>query len=130
MTLSLFRAARFPQPVSVLATLAVAMTVPIAAAASVFLDSYTKAQPVIAKAVEAYGGAEKINGINSVYFRSDTTTHQRYQSEKLGPPFDTQQGYTEIAYDQAANSLMAGGGSANFAGGQITKGEEGVQVDS
>jgi glyoxylase-like metal-dependent hydrolase (beta-lactamase superfamily II) len=91
---------------------------------------YTKAQPVIAKAVEAYGGAEKINGINSVYFRSDTTTHQRYQSEKLGPPFDTQQGYTEIAYDQAANSLMAGGGSANFAGGQITKGEEGVQVDS
>ena len=130
MTLPLFRAARLAQPVSVLATLAVAMIVPIAAAASVFLDSYTKAQPVIAKAVEAYGGAEKINGINSVYFKSETTTRQRYQSEKLGPPFDTQEGYTEIAYDQAANSLMAGGGGPNFAGSQIAKGEEGVQVDS
>jgi glyoxylase-like metal-dependent hydrolase (beta-lactamase superfamily II) len=97
--------------------------------ASVFLDSYVKAQPIIKRAVEAYGGAEKINGITSVYFRSETTTHQRYQSEKLGPPFDTQEGYTEIAYDQASNSLMAGGGGPTFAGSQIVTGEEGVQVD-
>jgi len=130
MKLGIFRAARFVRPASILVTLTAATLIPVPAVASVFLDSYVKAQPVIARAVEAYGGAEKINGINSVYFKSETTTHQRYQSEKLGPPFDTQEGYTEIAYDQAANSLMAGGGGANFAGSQITKGEEGVQVDS
>ena len=67
MTLSLFRAVLFVRPVAVLAGLAM----PVAVSASVFLDSYVKAQPVIQRAVEAYGGAEKINGINSVYFRSE-----------------------------------------------------------
>jgi glyoxylase-like metal-dependent hydrolase (beta-lactamase superfamily II) len=129
MNLSLIRAALFVRPFAVLAGLAV-LAVPVAVSASVFLDSYVKAQPVIQRAVEAYGGAEKINGINSVYFRFETTTNQRYQSEKLGPPFDQQAGYSEIAYDQAANSLMVGGGGPNFAGSQISKDEEGVQVDS
>ena len=32
--------------------------------AEVFLDAYTKAQPVIDKAVSAYGGPEKIGAIN------------------------------------------------------------------
>jgi glyoxylase-like metal-dependent hydrolase (beta-lactamase superfamily II) len=130
MTLSLYRAARLVRPTSLVALLATAIALPITSSASVFLDSYVKAQPVIKRAVEAYGGAEKMNGITSLYFRSETTTHQRYQSEKLGPPFDTQEGYTEIAWDQEANSLMVGGGNANFAGGQIVKDEEGVQVDS
>ena len=129
MTLSLFRAARLARAVSLAAALVATIALPMTSSASVFLDSYVKAQPVIKRAVEAYGGAEKINDIKSVYFRSETTTHQRYQSEKLGPPFDTQEGYTEIAWDQAANSLMAGGGNVNFAGGQIVKCEEGIQVD-
>ena len=130
MTLPPFRAARFVRPVSILVGLAAALAIPMTSLASVFLDSYVKAQPVIKRAVEAYGGADKINGITSVYFRSDTTTHQRYQSEKLGPPFDTQDGYTEIAYDMTANSLLAGGGNSLFSGSQIVRGEEGVQLDS
>jgi glyoxylase-like metal-dependent hydrolase (beta-lactamase superfamily II) len=112
-----------------LLALAGVMYLPFAAAEGVFLSTYTKAQPVIKRAVEAYGGAEAINGITSVYYRADTTTYQRYQSPRLGPPFQQQAGYTEIAYDIAANSLLAGGGNNLFNGGQIVRGEEGIQFD-
>lgn len=98
------------------------------ARAEVFLDAYTKAQPVISRMVEAYGGAEVITSINTVYFKEDNTVYQRYQSRRLGPPFDTVPTMTEIAYDKATGNFFADFGG-QFPTRQIVNGDDTLQID-
>lgn len=63
----------------------------------VFLSRYAGAQPVIQRAVDAYGGVERLRGLVSMRFRSEGTIYQRYQSRVPGPPFDALDG-NEHAY--------------------------------
>ncbi|UCC14725.1 MAG: MBL fold metallo-hydrolase [Gammaproteobacteria bacterium] len=96
--------------------------------AEVFLDAYTKAQPVIDKAVNAYGGPEKIGSIETFHIHETTKIRQRYQSRKLGPPFDIVEGSTDIAFDRANGHFRASFGGP-FPTMQIRHGDESQQID-
>lgn len=96
--------------------------------AAVFLDAYTKAQPVISNMVDAYGGADVIGAIDTIYFKEDITVFQRYQSRRLGPPFDTVPTTTEIAYDRGTGNFSADFGG-QFPTRQIVNGDDSVQID-
>ena len=63
-----------------------------AAGADVFLSRYAGAQPVIQRAVEAYGGADRLRALTSIRMRTKGTIFQRYQSRVPGPPFDAVEG--------------------------------------
>ncbi len=98
------------------------------ARAEVFLDAYDKAQPVISRMVEAYGGAGTIGSINTILFKEDITVFQRYQSRRLGPPFDIVPASTEIAYDKGTGNFFADFGG-QFPVRQIVNGDDSVQID-
>ncbi len=110
-----------------LATVAGVISAP-SANAQVFLDVYARAQPVITNMVEAYGGADTITAINTVHFKENNTIFQRYQSRRLGPPFDTVPTTTELAYDKATGNFYAAFGG-QFPVRQIVNGEESIQID-
>lgn len=107
---------------------ALILTAGTTAYADVFLNAYTRAQPVIEKAVDAYGGVETVTGITSIHYREDNTATQRYQSQKLGPPFDTAPGDTEIAWDRSSGNFMASFGG-QFPAMQLVIGEDSQQID-
>jgi hypothetical protein len=104
------------------------LTVGAVAQADVFLNAYTRAQPVIERAVDAYGGVETVTSITSIHYREDNTASQRYQSRKLGPPFDTAPGATEIAWDRSSGNFLASFGG-QFPAIQLVIGEDSQQID-
>ena len=66
-----------------------------------WLESYKRAQEVIKEAVEAHGGIDKLNGIETLHMRLEGVTYQRYQSPTLERPFNTVPTWTEIAFSSS-----------------------------
>ena len=96
------------------------------------LQAVNRAGEVIDAALEAYGGAEAIAGLNSVARKSHFTTWATNQSRSPGPPWDEaeQMSFSAIDFE---NKTFVGknkgtGGGFDFDGSQIIKGEEGWQV--
>lgn len=113
---------------SVAAVISLSLAVIGVSQAEVFLDAYTKAQPVIDKAVSAYGGPEKIGAIDTFHVLEKTKIQQRYQSRRLGPPFDVVEGSTDIAFDRTSGNFRASFGGP-FPTMQIVRGEDSQQID-
>lgn len=61
-------------------------------AADVFLSAYAGAQPVIQRTINAYGGADRLQTLETIYLKTEGTIYQRYQSRVPGPPFDELEG--------------------------------------
>lgn len=59
-----------------------------AAAEDLYLDRFQRAQPIISATVEAYGGIDRLRAIETLIWETEGQNFQRYQSERLGPPFD------------------------------------------
>ncbi|MGB5621850.1 MAG: MBL fold metallo-hydrolase [Gammaproteobacteria bacterium] len=96
---------------------------PIAApAADVFLSAYAGAQPVIRRTVDAYGGTDRLQALKTLYFRTEGTIYQRYQSRLPGPPFDAIEG-NENTYllDLAGNRFIGEFRGPVFANGLIIR---------
>ena len=94
-----------------------------------WLESYKRAQEVIKEAVEAHGGIDKLNGIETLHMRLEGVTYQRYQSPTLERPFNTVPTWTEIAFDTNSDQFLVENGGQFFVGRTITTGETTQAVD-
>jgi glyoxylase-like metal-dependent hydrolase (beta-lactamase superfamily II) len=103
-------------------------------AASPTLDSYRQARQVLDAAVAASGGAERINGIETVLLDQTGTGHARNQSAVPAGPFLDIPNTRRSALDLKQNWSMVeftgsfAGGNV-FAGRQVLKGEDKLVID-
>jgi glyoxylase-like metal-dependent hydrolase (beta-lactamase superfamily II) len=97
------------------------------------LNAVNKANAVIDSAIEAYGGAEAIQNLNSVARKSHFTTWATNQSRTPGAPWDENELENFQAIDFENETFVGRNkgeqGGFEFNGGQIIKGEEGWQLD-
>ena len=77
-----------------------------AAEESLPLKAVNKANEVIDAALEAYGGAEAIAGLNSVARKSHFTTWATNQSRNPGPPWDENEQMNFSAIDFAQQTFV------------------------
>jgi len=70
------------------------------------LDSYAKARKVIDAAVEAAGGAERLNGIETVVLETKGTTWARNQSPKVDKPFEAVGQNGRVILDLTGSRLL------------------------
>lgn len=96
------------------------------------LKAVNRANEVIDAAIEAYGGAEKIAGLNSVTRKSHFTTWATNQSISPGPPWDENEQWNFSAIDFENRTFVGknkgSGGGFDFNGSQLIKGDEGWQI--
>jgi len=69
-------------------------------------SSYSKARSVIDAAVAAAGGAERLNGIETVTLVTSGTTWARNQSPKVGKPFQAVAQNGRVILDLTGNRLL------------------------
>lgn len=97
------------------------------------LKAVNEANTVIDAVIEAYGGAEAIDGLNSVARKSTFTTWATNQSLRPGPPWDEGQQINFAAVDFAAQTFVGKqkgqGGGYDFNNTQVVQGDEGWFVD-
>ncbi len=82
------------------------------------VESYRKARKVLDAAVEAVGGAERINAIETVTIVRKGTTHARNQSSKVTPPYQTLPQGGQTALDLKRGWLLFEN-DARFPGGFV-----------
>jgi len=70
-----------------------------AAPANASLETYSKAREVIDAAVEASGGADRLNGITTVVTERSGTTWARNQSPKVAKPFEANEQAGRVILD-------------------------------
>lgn len=97
------------------------------------LQAVNKAGAVIDAAIEAYGGAEAISGLNTVARKSVFTTWATFQSRVPGPPWDEGR-QTNFSAVDLENKVFVGkadgvAGGFEFSGGPLIRGEEGWNLD-
>ena len=96
------------------------------------LKAVNRANEVIDAAIEAYGGAEKIAGLNSVTRKSHFTTWATNQSRSPGPPWDENEQWNFSAIDFENRTFVGKNkgstGGFDFNGSQLIKDEEGWQI--
>ena len=103
------------------------------AAESIPLTAVNKANEVIDAAIQAYGGADKLSNLNTIFRKSNFHTWATYQSKRPGPPWD--QNNTEswaavnFADEQFRNWNTGSGGGFDFTGGQLINGENSYAFD-
>jgi glyoxylase-like metal-dependent hydrolase (beta-lactamase superfamily II) len=78
-----------------------------ASPANASLDAYHKAREVIDAAVEASGGADRINGISSVVTDRKGTAWARNQSPKVAKPFEANEQSGRVILDLEGGRLVA-----------------------
>ncbi len=92
-----------------------------------------RAQTIISNAVEAYGGAERLNAMNSLIIRNETTAIASGQSRNPGPPFDrnTNAGLDAIDFENSifVNQARGNGGGFEFDNATIINGEQSYQLN-
>lgn len=90
-------------------------------------DNVRKSQQIINQTLTTYGGSEKISGFNSVIVDYAVTNVNAGQSRKPTPPWDESNSDRLDAFDfvnQIAVTRFSGsGGGGNFAGTNVTNGE-------
>lgn len=80
------------------------------------LPSYQRARRVVAAAVEAMGGLEKLRGINAVQVRHEGVGHWRNQSPRVAPPWASTPTNGLLVIDFRGNRLFWDNATA-FPGG-------------
>ena len=97
------------------------------------LQSVNKANEVIDAAIEAYGGAEALDGLRSVAQKQHFTTWATGQSRKPGPPWDQAEAKNVNAIDLEqeifVNHNAGEGGGFVFDQGVIINGEDSWQLN-
>ncbi len=96
-------------------------------------QSVDKAGTVIDKVIEAYGGSDKLNNLNTVSVEFETTNYAVNQSRKPGPPWDENKtkGLTVIDFEKQqfiakVESLTA---TQEFKNTTIINGDNSQQID-
>jgi len=111
----------------------VLVTVGNAGAANITQDNVAKTQAVIAAVVEAYGGAEKLDGLDTLIVEASTINSAVNQSRRPEPPWDQNEGEIVNAIDLEngvfVNHNSGNGAGFEFHGGQIINGEDSYQLD-
>ncbi len=92
------------------------------------LEAVNQANTVIDEVIEAYGGAEAIDGLNSVARKSQFTTWATNQSRHPGPPWDEgrQMNFAAIDFENQTfvGKQKGAQGGFEFSNVQVVKGEE------
>jgi len=78
----------------------------MASAENLTSESYAKARQVIDAAVDAAGGAERLNGIESVAIETKGTTWARNQSPKVDKPFEAVEQNGRVILDLTGSRLL------------------------
>ena len=109
------------------------MTASLVSAENLTQANMEKAQAVIDAAVEAYGGADRLSGIQSVVVMHETVNIATGQSKAAEPPWDRNEssGTTAIDLENGAFATRnAGtGGGFEFNNGTIINGDESYQLN-
>lgn len=96
-------------------------------------QSVDKAQAVIEKVIEAYGGSERLNQLNSVAVDYETTNFAVNQSRKPGPPWDENKvkGSTRVDFEnqQFVGEFKSLSDRQEFHGATIINADQSFQVD-
>lgn len=104
-----------------------------AQAANFTQENVQKSQEIISKTMEAYGGAEKIRGLQQVKVTYDVTNIAAGQSRKPGPPWDQDKRQRVSAFDfvkqQTVTSFKGINAGLPFAGVNIVNGESSANID-
>lgn len=99
-----------------------------APAQNITQQNMEKTQAVIDAAVAAYGGAETLNGLNSVVIEHETTAYATGQSRQPGPPWDRNRnsGLDAIGLDNNVfvNQIRGDGNGFEFDNATIINGED------
>ncbi|VAW46739.1 hypothetical protein MNBD_GAMMA02-227 [hydrothermal vent metagenome] len=94
--------------------------------------SVDKAREVIDQVVEAYGGSERLNKLNSVMIDFETSNLAVNQSKKPGPPWDVNKvkdsSMVDFENQQFVSSIQSND-ERNFHNGIIINGDKSFQVD-
>ena len=97
------------------------------------LNAVNKANEVIDRAIEAYGGADTLNGITAVHRKQKFKTWATYQSKKPGPPWDEAETLNWAAVnfetEQFRGYNAGSGGGFDFEGGQLINGDGSYNFD-
>jgi len=97
------------------------------------LEAVNQAHAIIDEVTEAYGGAEAIDGLNSVTRKATFTTWATNQSLRPGPPWDegSQKNFAAVDFEQAlfVGKQKGSNGGFDFSNMQVVKGEKGWNVD-
>ncbi len=92
-----------------------------------------RSQTIIANAVEAYGGADRLMGMDSLIIEHNTVAHAANQSRRPEPPWDRNNnaGLDAIGFaeDQFVNQTHGSGGGFEFDTATIINGDQSYQVD-
>lgn len=102
-------------------------------AANFTQENVEKSQELIANVLQAYGGADKIAGIEQVKVDYQVTNIAVGQSRKPGPPWDTNSNQRSTAFDFSkqitATSFNGENAGLPFSGLNIVNGEDSVNLD-
>ena len=92
-----------------------------------------KSQEIINQVLQAYGGAEKIQGLNQLIVDYDVSNVAGGQSRKPEPPWDTSKGDRVSAFDFAkkitVTKFSGDGSGGRFAETNIVNGEQSANLD-
>ena len=116
------------------AAIAAALAItPALAEDTVPLTAVNKANEAITAVIEAYGGVDRLNALNSVARKSEFTTWATNQSLRPGPPWDegSQVNFSAIDFENETfvGKQKGSTGGFNFHNVQVIKGEEGWNID-
>lgn len=119
---------------STICSIAALLLVSTAYAQNITQQNSERSQTIIASAVEAYGGSERLMGMSSLTVEHTTIAHAANQSRQPGPPWDrnSNAGLDAIAFadNQFVNQTHGAGGGFEFDTATIINGEQSYQVDN
>jgi glyoxylase-like metal-dependent hydrolase (beta-lactamase superfamily II) len=96
-------------------------------------DNVQKSQDIIEQTLQAYGGAEKLQGLNQLIVDYDVSNVAGGQSRKPEPPWDTSKGDRVTAFDfvnrTTVTKFSGDGAGGRFSGTNIVNGEQSANLD-
>ena len=110
-----------------------ALSASLVCAENLTQKNVAKAQAIIEAAVEAYGGTEKLDAINSVVIEHETENVATAQSRKAAPPWDRNSSAGVNAIDLGKEVFVTknhgAGGGFEFNNATVINGEESYQLN-
>lgn len=95
--------------------------------------SQKQAQKVLDQAIEAIGGADALNSVETITLESNATTTPRQQNTTAEPPYEAGTLYEKMVFDVKNNRLFVNnkgnGQGFEFDNNTVVKGNEGVNLN-
>ncbi|MEO1035362.1 MAG: MBL fold metallo-hydrolase [Pseudomonadota bacterium] len=95
--------------------------------------SVDKARAVLDRAMTAYGGTERVNGIKTIAVQFEDTNFGVGQSRGTAKPWDKSytkgQSFVDLENNIFANRVYGDGGGFEFANGTVVNGDDSVQIN-